>query len=66
VSEKCIDFTGCAHCHKFCFISLTEIFRGDLASLVKVFLTSCSMVNITEPEFPAEGDSYTESSDLDL
>jgi len=66
VSAKFIDFTGCAHCHKFCFISLTEIFRGEFGSLVKVFLTSCSMVNITEPEFPAEGDNYTKSSDLDL
>jgi hypothetical protein len=24
------------------------------------------MVNFTEPEIPAEGDSYTKSSDLDL
>jgi len=23
------------------------------------------MVNVTEPEIPAEGDSYTKSSDLD-
>jgi hypothetical protein len=49
----------------FVFISLTEIFRGAFARLVKVFLTSCSMVNVTEPETPAEGDSYNKSSDVD-
>jgi len=50
----------------FVYISLTEFFRGVIARFVKVFLTSCGMMNVTGPEIPAEGDTYTKSSDLDL
>jgi hypothetical protein len=50
----------------FVYISLTEFFIGAIARFVKVFLTSCSMMNVTEPEIPTEGNTYTKSSDLDL
>jgi hypothetical protein len=38
----------------FVFISLTEIFSGAFARLVKVFLTSYDMENVTEPEIPVK------------